>query len=63
MRVFGQSNRDDMPKKAPPISLQAMLLMQSSLVTDRVRAKNNSRVEQLLEDPPRTIAIWSNKSI
>jgi hypothetical protein len=48
MRVFGQSNRDDMPKKTPPSSLQAMLLMQSSLVTDRVKAKNNSRIEQLL---------------
>lgn len=48
MRIFGQSNRDDMPKKVPPSSLQAMLLMQSSLVTERVRAQDNSRVEQLL---------------
>jgi len=48
MQVFGQSNRDDMPKKTPPSSLQAMLLMQSSLVTARVQAKDHSRVEQLL---------------
>jgi Protein of unknown function (DUF1553)/Protein of unknown function (DUF1549) len=49
MRVFGQSNRDDMPKKTPPSSLQAMLLMQSRLVTERVRAGDHSRVELLLE--------------
>src|SRR5262249_55060418 len=49
MRVFGQSNRDDMPKKTPPSSLQAMLLMQSKLVTERGRAVDNSRVAQLLE--------------
>ena len=52
MKVFGQSNRDDMPKKAPPSSLQAMLLMQSKLVTDRVLAMNGSRVEQLLKESP-----------
>jgi len=33
MRVFGQSNRDDMPKKVPQSSLQAMLLMQSKLIS------------------------------
>jgi hypothetical protein len=49
MQVFGQSNRDDMPKKTPPSSLQAMLLMQSNLVTARVRARDHSRVEQLLQ--------------
>lgn len=49
MRIFGQSNRDDMPKKTLPSALQAMLLMQSSLVTERVRARDNSRVEQLLK--------------
>ena len=38
MKVFGQSNRDDMPKKTPPSSLQAMLLMQSKIVTERVLA-------------------------
>lgn len=50
MKVFGQSNRDDMPKKTPPSSLQAMLLMQSKIVNDRVLAMNGSRVEQLLKN-------------
>ncbi|MBL8234442.1 MAG: DUF1553 domain-containing protein, partial [Bryobacterales bacterium] len=48
MKTFGQSNRDDMPKKTPPSSLQAMLLMQSKIVTDRVLAMGGSRVETLL---------------
>jgi hypothetical protein len=50
MRVFGQSNRDDMPKKAQQSALQAMLLMQSKIVTDRVLAMKGSRVEQLLKE-------------
>src|SRR5262249_42116740 len=49
---FGQSNRDDMPKKTPQSSLQAMLLMQSKIVTERVQAKGGSRVEQILKDAP-----------
>jgi hypothetical protein len=49
LKVFGQSNRDDMPKKTLPSSLQAMLLMQSKVVTERVLAKDNSRVEQLIK--------------
>jgi len=36
MKTFGQSNRDDMPKKVPPSALQAMLLMQSKVVTERL---------------------------
>ena len=52
MRVFGQSNRDNMPKKIPQSALQAMLLMQSKLVTERVAAKSGNRVEQLLNDTP-----------
>jgi hypothetical protein len=48
MRVFGQSNRDDMPKKVPLSAMQAMVLMQTRIVTDRVLALGNSRVEQLL---------------
>ncbi|MBI1790717.1 MAG: DUF1549 domain-containing protein [Acidobacteria bacterium] len=48
MKVFGQSNRDEMPKKTAPSALQAMLLMQSKVVTERVLAMNGSRVEQLL---------------
>jgi len=50
MKVFGQSNRDDMPKKTPPSSLQAMLLMQSKIVTDRVLAMGGSLVESLLKE-------------
>ncbi|MCU1259365.1 MAG: hypothetical protein JWO80_2250, partial [Bryobacterales bacterium] len=50
LRTFGQSNRDDMPKKVPQSSLQAMLLMQSRIVTERVMAKDGTRVEQLLHD-------------
>jgi hypothetical protein len=50
LRVFGQSNRDDMPKKTPQSSLQAMLLMQSRIVNERVAAKGGTRVEQLLSD-------------
>lgn len=50
LKIFGQSNRDDMPKKTPPSSLQAMLLMQSKLVTQGVLAKDNSRIEQLVKN-------------
>jgi sugar lactone lactonase YvrE len=49
LTVFGQSNRDDMPKKVAPSALQAMVLMESKVVTERVLARNNSRVEQLLK--------------
>jgi hypothetical protein len=52
LRVFGQSNRDEMPKKIPQSALQAMLLMQSKIVTEGVSAKRGSRVEQLLRDTP-----------
>jgi len=50
MKVFGQSNRDDMPKKTAANSLQAMLLMQSKIVTDRVLALGGSSVESLLKE-------------
>ncbi|MFN7922011.1 MAG: DUF1553 domain-containing protein [Bryobacteraceae bacterium] len=49
MKVFGQSNRDDMPKKTAPSSLQAMILMQSKIVNERVLAMGDSRVQKLLE--------------
>jgi hypothetical protein len=49
LTVFGQSNRDDMPKKVSPSTLQAMVLMESKVVTEGVLARNNSRVEQLLK--------------
>jgi hypothetical protein len=48
MRAFGQVSRDEMPKKAHTSSLQAMLMMNSKVVLDRVKAEGGSRVEQLL---------------
>ena len=49
MRTFGQSNRDDMPKKTAPSSLQAMLLMQSKVVTERVNSTTGGLLKSLLE--------------
>jgi hypothetical protein len=60
MKVFGQSNRDDMPKRTPPSSLQAMLLMQSNIVTSRVLAMDGSRVAQLLQEAPTDDALIEN---
>jgi DNA-binding beta-propeller fold protein YncE len=57
LTVFGQSNRDDMPKKTTPSALQAMVLMESKVVTERVLARNNSRVEQLLKASPDNNAV------
>lgn len=45
LRVFGQSNRDDMPKKTPQSALQAMLLMQTRLIS-------GAKVDTLLKDAP-----------
>jgi hypothetical protein len=39
-----------MPKKTPQSSLQAMLLMQSRLVNERVAAKGGTHVEELLNE-------------
>ena len=49
MQTFGQSNRSNPPK--PPVGspLQAMMLMQSSVVTDRVQSKGDSTVQRLVE--------------
>jgi hypothetical protein len=49
MRAFGQVSRDEMPKRAHTSSLQAMLMMNSKVVLDRVKAEGNSKVEQLLK--------------
>ena len=49
MRTFGQASRDDMPKKVPPSSLQAMLLMQSKVVTERVNSAKGGLLASLLE--------------
>ena len=50
MRAFGQVSRDEMPKKAHTSSLQAMLMMNSKVVLDRVKAEGNSNVDQLLKN-------------
>lgn len=52
MQTFGQSNRSNPPKAPTGSPLQALLLMQSSVVNDRVLAKNDSRVQQLLDAYP-----------
>ena len=48
MRAFGQVSRDEMPKRAHTSSLQAMLMMNSKVVLDRVKAEGDSQVDQLL---------------
>ncbi|MCZ6654495.1 MAG: DUF1553 domain-containing protein [Planctomycetota bacterium] len=48
-RAFGQQSRDEMPSRSPTSALQAMLMMNSEFVLDRVKAEGNSRVDQLLE--------------
>ncbi|MBI1354216.1 MAG: DUF1553 domain-containing protein [Acidobacteria bacterium] len=49
MRAFGQQIRDEMPTRVPSSSMQAMLMMNSDVVLDRVKAQGASRVEQLLD--------------
>ena len=49
MQTFGQSNRNNPPRPLAGSPLQPLLLMQSPVVTDRVLAKKDSRVERLLE--------------
>ena len=49
MQTFGQSNRSNPPKPPMGSPLQAMLLMQSSVVTDRVQSKGDSTVQRLVE--------------
>jgi hypothetical protein len=49
MRAFGQVSRDEMPKRSHTSSLQAMLMMNSKVVLDRVKAEGNSQVDQLLK--------------
>ena len=50
MRAFGQVSRDEMPKKAHTSSLQAMLMMNSKVVLDRVKSEGASNVDQLLKN-------------
>ena len=49
MRAFGQQIRDDMPARVPSSSMQAMLMMNSDVVLERVKAQDASRVQQLLD--------------
>lgn len=49
MKIFGQSNRDDMPKKIPPSALQAMQLMQSKVVLERLDSTQGGTLKSLLE--------------
>jgi len=48
MQTFGQSNRNNPPRPLAGSPLQPLLLMQSPVVTDRVLAKKDSRLERLL---------------
>jgi Protein of unknown function (DUF1549)/Protein of unknown function (DUF1553) len=48
MQTFGQSNRNNPPKPLAPSPLQPLLLMQSPVVTERVAADQDSRLQKLL---------------
>ncbi len=50
LRAFGQQSRDEMPSRSAASSLQAMLMMNSQTVLDRVRAEGAGRVAQMLKD-------------
>ncbi|MEO7653079.1 MAG: DUF1549 domain-containing protein, partial [Bryobacteraceae bacterium] len=49
MQTFGQSNRSNPPAVLKGSPLQPLLLMQSPVVNDRVRAAKDSRVQRLLD--------------
>ena len=49
MGTFGQSNRSNPPKAPTGSPLQAMLMMQSPVVNDRVAAAKDSLVQRLLD--------------
>ncbi len=49
MQTFGQSNRNNPPRPLSGSPLQPLLLMQSPVVTDRVLAAKDGRVQRLLE--------------
>jgi len=49
MQTFGQSNRSNPPRNPTGSPLQPMLLMQSPVVTDRVLAAKDSRVQRMLD--------------
>jgi Protein of unknown function (DUF1553)/Protein of unknown function (DUF1549) len=49
MQAFGQSNRGAPGRPPQPSPLQPIMLMRSSVVTDRVLAAKDSRVQRLLD--------------
>ncbi len=49
MQAFGQANRASPPPPLVPSPLQPIMLMRSPVVNDRVLAKDDSRVQRLLE--------------
>jgi hypothetical protein len=49
LRTFGQSDRNTPPRDMPGSLLHPLALMQSPVVTDRVLAKEDSRVKNLLD--------------
>ena len=49
LRAFGQQSRDQFPARVPGSSLQAMLMMNSRSVLDRVQSDGTGRVAKLLE--------------
>jgi hypothetical protein len=49
MQTFGQSNRSNPPRPLTGSPLQPLLLMQSSVVNERVKATKDSRVQRLLD--------------
>jgi len=50
LRAFGQQSRDEMPSRTPGSSLQAMLMMNSQTVLDRVQAEGSGRVARLIDN-------------
>ena len=49
MQAFGQANRGTPARPPQPSPMQPIMLMRSSVVTDRVLAANDSRVQRLLD--------------
>ena len=49
LRTFGQSDRNTPPREVPGSLLHPLALMQSPVVTDRVVAKEDSRLKNLLD--------------
>ncbi len=49
MQTFGEANRNNPPRPLAGSPLQPLLLMQSPVVTERVKAAKDSRVQRLLD--------------